>query len=83
MKLITEKNWSDLSHALGVGISFLNFYILYFSWNFSWEISFAVAFTLGYLASIAFDYCLSKKFEKNEVKRITDAVEEFESNDLL
>ena len=83
MKLITEKNWSDLSHALGVGIGFLNFYILYYSWNFSWEISFAVAFTLGFLASNAFDYCFSKKFEKNEVKRITDAVEEFESNDLF
>ena len=75
MKLITEKNWSDLSHVLGVGIGFLNFYILYYSWNFSWEISFAVAF--------AFDYCLSKKFEENEVKRITDAVEGFESNDLF
>lgn len=83
MKLITEKNWSDLSHVLGVGIGFLNFYILYYSWNFSWEISFAVAFALGFLASIAFDYCLSKKFEENEVKRITDAVEGFESNDLF
>jgi hypothetical protein len=83
MKLITEKNWSDLSHALGVGIGFLNFYILYYSWNFSWEVGFAVAFTLGFLASITFDYCLSKKFEKNKVKRITDAVEEFESNDLF
>ena len=47
MKLITEKNWSDLSNALGVGIGFLNFYILYYSWNFSWEISFAIAFALG------------------------------------
>jgi hypothetical protein len=83
MKLITEKNWSDLSHALGVGIGFLNFYILYYSWDFSWEISFAIAFALGFLASIAFDDYLSKKFEKNEAKRITDAAEEFESNDLF
>ena len=81
MKLITEKNWSDLSHALGVGIGFLNFYILYFSWDFSWGISFAVAFALGFLASKAFDNYLSKKFEKNEAKRITGAAEEFESND--
>ena len=83
MKLITEKNWSDLSHALGVGIGFLNFYILYFSWDFSWGISFAVAFALGFLASKAFDNYLSKKFEKNEAKRITGAAEEFESNDLF
>ena len=83
MKLITEKNWSDLSHALGVGIGFLNFYILYYSWDFSWEISFAVAFALGLLASIAFDDCLSKKFEKNEAKRITNAAGDFESNDLF
>ena len=83
MKLITEKNWSDLTHALGVGIGFLNFYILYYSWDFSWEISFAIAFALGFLASIAFDDCLNKKFEKNEAKRITDAAEEFESNDLF
>ena len=83
MKLIAEKNWSDLSHALSVGISFLNFYILYYSWDFSWEISFAVAFALGLLASIAFDDCLSKKFEKNEAKRITNAAGDFESNDLF
>ncbi|MFL2716149.1 MAG: hypothetical protein ACJ0FF_01925 [Gammaproteobacteria bacterium] len=83
MKLITEKNWSNLSHALGVGIGFLNFYILYFSWDFSWGISFAVAFALGFLASKAFDNYLSKKFEKNEAKRITDAAKEFESNDLF
>ena len=83
MKLITEKNWSDLSHALGVGIGFLNFYILYFSWDFSWEISFVLAFAIGFLASKAFDNNLSKKFEKNEAKKITDAAKEFESNDLL
>ena len=83
MKLITEKNWSNLSHALGVGIGFLNFYILYFSWDFSWGISFAVAFALGFLVSKAFDNYLSKKFEKNEAKRITDAAKEFESNDLF
>ena len=83
MKLITEKNWSNLSHALGVGVGFLNFYILYYSWDFSREISFAVAFSLGFLASIAFDDYLSKKFEKNEAKRITGAAEEFESNDLF
>ena len=83
MKLITEKNWSDLFHALGVGIGFLNFYILYYSWDFSWEISFAVAFALGLLASIAFDDYLSKKFEKNEAKRITNAAGDFESNDLF
>jgi hypothetical protein len=83
MKLITEKNWSDLSNALGAGIGFLNFYILYYSWNFSWEISFAVAFALGFLASIAFDNSLGKKFEKNEAKKITDAAEEFENNDLF
>ena len=83
MKLIAEKNWSDLSNALGVGIGFLNFYILYYSWDFSREISFAVAFSLGFLANIAFDDYLSKKFEKNEAKKITDAAEEFESNDLF
>ena len=83
MKLIAEKNWSDLSHALSVGISFLNFYILYYSCYFSWEISLAVAFALALLASIAFDDCLSKKFEKNEAKRITNAAGDFESNDLF
>jgi len=83
MKLITEKNWSNLSHALGVGVGFLNFYILYYSWDFSREISFAVAFSLGFLASIAFDDYLNKQFYKNEAEKITNAAEEFESNDLF
>ena len=83
MKLITEKNWSNLSHALGVGVGFLNFYILYYSLDFSREISFAVAFSLGFLASIAFDDYLNKQFDKNEAEKITNAAEEFESNDLF
>ena len=43
------------SELLGVGIGFLNFYILFYSWNVSWEVSFAAAFALGYLANKLLD----------------------------
>ena len=48
------------SDILGVGIGFLNFYILFYLWEISWEISFAVAFILGYLASKFLDVYMGK-----------------------
>ena len=70
------------SDLLGVGIGFLNFYILFYSWNISWEISFAVAFTLGYIASSAIDFYAGiisqDDLDIDEAKEISDAIEEFE-----
>ena len=70
------------SPVVGVGIGFLNFYVLSFSWEISWEISFAVAFTLGYLASSAIDFYVGiisqDGLDIDEAKEISDAIEEFE-----
>ena len=70
------------SPFVGIGIGFLNFYVLSFSWEISWEISFAVAFTLGYLASSAIDFYVGIIFQDDldidEAKEISDAIEEFE-----
>lgn len=74
---------SEISHAIGVGIGFLNFYILYSSWGISWEISFAVAFTLGYLAGGVSDFFLDKENGKTEIQKISEAVNNFEKKDQL
>ena len=70
------------SPVVGVGIGFLNFYVLSFSWKISWEISFAVAFSLGYLASSAIDFYAGIIYQDDldidEAKEISDAIEEFE-----
>tara|TARA_S200000501_G_scaffold96363_1_gene89670 strand:- start:277 stop:522 length:246 start_codon:yes stop_codon:yes gene_type:complete len=72
------------SDLLGVGIGFLNFYILFFSWNISWEISFAVAFILGYLASKFLDIYMGKMtqddLDNHEAKNISKAMDDFEEN---
>ena len=72
------------SGLLGVGIGFLNFYILFFSWNISWEISFAVAFILGYLASKFLDIYMGKMtqddLDNHEAKNISKAMDDFEEN---
>ena len=74
---------SEISHASGGGIGFLNFYILYFSWGISWEISFALAFSLGYLSGDVLDFFLDKNHGKTEIQKISEAVNDFERNDLL
>lgn len=48
------------SHAVGVGVGFLNFYVLYYLWEISWAISFVIAFSLGYLASCGLDIYAGK-----------------------
>ena len=72
------------SDLLGVGIGFLNFYILFYSWNISWEISFAVAFILGYLASKFLDIYMGKMtqddLDNHEAKNISKAMNDFEEN---
>ena len=72
------------SDLLGVGIGFLNFYILFYSWNISWEISFAVAFILGYLASKFLDVYMGKMtqddLDNHEAKNISKAMDDFEEN---
>ena len=72
------------SDLLGVGIGFLNFYILFYSWNISWEISFAVAFILGYLASKFLDIYMGKMtqddLDNHEAKNISKAMDDFEEN---
>ncbi len=78
MNKFAVKNWAEISHGLGVGIGFINFYVLYYSWHISWEISFAVAFGLGYLASAFFDGYVGDKLDKTEAKDLSDAVEKFE-----
>ena len=71
------------SHALGVGVGFLNFYFLYYLWEISWIISFLIAFSLGYLASTSLDIYAGKMtyadIEKHEAKKISDDVDDFES----
>ena len=74
---------SEISHAIGVGIGFLNFYILYYSWGVSWEISFALAFSLGYLSGGVLDFFLDKDHGKTEIQKISETVNDFERNDLL
>lgn len=78
MNEFVVKNWAEISQSLGVGIGFINFYVLYYSWHISWGISFAVAFGLGYLASAFFDDYVGDKLDKTEAKDLSDAVEEFE-----
>jgi hypothetical protein len=41
MKKYVIMNWTEISESIGVGIGFINFYVLYYSWQVSWEISFA------------------------------------------
>ena len=71
------------SDLLGVGVGFLNFYILFYSWNISWEISFAVAFILGYLASKFLDVYMGKMtqddLDKHEAKEVSKAIDDFET----
>ena len=68
---------------LGVGIGFLNFYILFYLWEISWEISFAAAFTLGYLASKFLDIYVGKMskddLDKEKAKEIYKAISDFEN----
>ena len=79
MKKFVVKNWAEISQSLGVGIGFINFYVLYYSWHISWGISFAVAFGLCYLASSFFDDYVGDKLDKTEAKDLSDAVEDFEA----
>ena len=79
MNKFVVKNWAEISQSLGVGIGFINFYVLYYSWHISWGISFAVAFGLGYLASAFFDDYVGDKLDKTKAKELSDAVEEFEA----
>mgnify|MGYP001411314948 FL=1 len=70
------------SELLGVGIGFLNFYILFYSWNVSWEVSFAAAFALGYLANKLLDVYVGKMsqedLDRKEAKEISKAIDDFE-----
>ena len=83
MKNYILLNRSEISNAISVGIGFLNFYILYYSWGISWEISFALAFSLGYLSGGVLDFFLDKDHGKTEIQKISEAVNDFERNDLL
>ena len=76
MNKFTVKNWAEISHGLGVGIGFINFYALYYSWHISWGISFAIAFGLGYLASAFLEHYVGDKLDKAEAKELSDAAEE-------
>ena len=78
MKKFVVMNWTEISQGLGVGIGFINFYVLYYSWNVSWEISFAIAFVLGFFASKALGHYVGKEFNKHEAEKISEVVEEFE-----
>ena len=73
---------SEISHAIGVGIGFLNFYILYSLWGISWEISFAVAFASGFIASKFLDVYAGKMSEedldKEWAEEISNAINDFE-----
>lgn len=72
------------SDVLGVGIGFLNFYILFYAWEISWEISFAVAFVFGYIASKFLDVYMGKMtqddLDNHEAKNISKAMDDFEGN---
>ena len=71
------------SHAVGVGVGFLNLYFLYNLWEISWIISFFIAFSLGYLASSGLDIYAGKMtdadIENHEARKISDDVDDFES----
>ena len=69
------------SPVVGVGIGFLNFYVLSFSWEISWEISFAHAFTLGYLSGGVLDFFLDKEHGRTEIQKISEAVNDFEKKE--
>ena len=79
MSKFVVKNWAEISQGLGIGIGFINFYVLYYSWQISWGISFAVAFGLGYLASIFLEDYIGDKFDKSDAEKLSAAVEEFEN----
>ena len=70
------------SSLVGLGVGFLNFYFLFYSWGMSWEISFACAFALGYLASSALEIFTGiidqDDFDIDEAKEISSAAAEFE-----
>ncbi len=71
------------SHAVGVGIGFLNFYILFNLWEISWTISFVIAFSFGYLVSNGLDIYAGKMTDRDinehKAKEISDEVDDFES----
>ena len=71
------------SHAFGVGIGFLNFYILFNLWEISWTISFVIAFSFGYLVSNGLDIYAGKMTDtdinEHKAKEISDEVDDFES----
>ena len=81
MKNYILLNRSEISNAIGVGIGFLNFYILYYSWGVSWEISFALAFTLCYLSGGVLDFFLHKEHGRTEIQKISEAVNDFEKKE--
>jgi len=70
------------SSLVGLGVGFLNFYFLFYSWGMSWEISFACAFALGYLASSALEIFTGiidqDDLDIDEAKEISSAAAEFE-----
>ena len=78
MKKYVIMNWAEISQSIGVGIGFINFYVLYYTWQVSWEISFAVSFVLSYLASVFLENSVGDRLDKAEAKELSDAVEEFE-----
>lgn len=78
MKKYVIMNWTEVSESIGVGIGFINFYVLYYSWQVSWEISFAVSFVLGYLASVFLEHFVGDRLDKAEAKELYDAVDSFE-----
>ena len=71
--------WTELSYALGVGSGFLIFYLLY-STGFPWEISFAFGFTVGFLTDNLFNSLLTKARTRGEIKKLSKAVEDFETH---
>tara|TARA_B100000029_G_scaffold186327_1_gene183662 strand:+ start:3106 stop:3357 length:252 start_codon:yes stop_codon:yes gene_type:complete len=78
MKKFIIMHSSELSQSLGVGVGFLNFYMLYYLWSISWEISFAIAFGLGFLVSAVSNHFLDNESDKHEAESISAAVREFE-----
>ena len=80
MKKYIFMHKSEISHAIGVGIGFLNFYIFYFSLGVSLAVSFPVAFTFGYLVGGVLDFLFDENLGKSEAQKISDAVNKFEKN---
>jgi len=78
IKKILAMNWTEISQGFGVGVGFINFYVLYYSWHISWGISFAIALGLGYLASIFLEDYIGDKFDKSNAEKLSAAVEQFE-----